>query len=508
MTNCQDIFDFLNGVANRQITTTLPDADLASLQDLKIVQRLTAEQYAQLVQSVQAVGADQAAIQQESAARAQLAASVSEEDSHTHSILFHLEGQEKRSQDEAKDAQDQSALKSTDADLARRIQEFNALLAQRSMLDTLSAYGGGYVGLTTSGLLELSQLRLRMYRVSGLPFTAYWAESQQIRQDFENLATLGARYVAGLSGALSPVDPGYLWSIGVGMAKVQPDPSMGGPAFLEAFRQLGPLTSNNENRLMSAEILTSARGDLASALPSLTSLVRFVEKSGVPKESSLGVASVLLLGQRADGTFATDPLESYLQLTRSYESAALLAIVNRPVPEISQKFSFLRSLFGSWGYDSSEDTELASAYLTLSDLPADGVNTKLAIISKGLGAYLQYPLVASAILAAVPVLEANESLNLLEEAYQIVGRYATPLSPPELICLAVRMVHGVRPQTIQNLDTTATAAPVTGAPSYLYGPRFFFVPIFVAHGAYYSTFSGIGGAHPGHAHFAAGGFTG
>ncbi len=508
MTTCQDVFAFLNGVANRSITTSLPDADLASLQDLKIVQRLTADQYAQLNQSVQAVGADQAAIQQESAARAQLAETVSQEDSHTHSILFHFEGQEKRSEDATKDAQDQSALQSADADLARRIQEFNLLLAQRSMLDTLTPYAGDYVGLTTVGLLELGQLRLRMYRVSDLPFSAYWDESQQIRQDFGNLATLGGRYVAGLSGALPSVEPGYLWSIGVGMAKVQPDPTQGGPAFLEAYRQLGPLASNDENRLLSAEILTSAHGDLASALPSLTSLVQAARKSGVPKESSLGVASVLLLGQRADGTFATDPLASYLQLTRSYEAAALLAIVNRPIPEMAQKFSYLRSLFGSWGFEPSEDTELASAYLTLSDLPADGVNTKLAIISKGLGAYLQYPLVASAILAAVPVLEANETLSLLEEAYQIVGRYATPLTPPELICLAVRMVHGVRPQTVQSLDTTATTAPATGAPGYLYGPRFFFVPIFVAHGAYYSTFSGIGGAHPGHAHFAAGGFTG
>jgi len=77
-----------------------------------------------------------------------------------------------------------------------------------------------------------------------------------------------------------------------------------------------------------------------------------------------------------------------------------------------------------------------------------------------------------------------------------------------LICLAVRMVHGVRPQTIQNLDTTATAAPAAAGAGYYYGPRFFFVPILVAHGAYYSTFSGVGGAHPGHAHFGTGGFTG
>ena len=165
-------------------------------------------------------------------------------------------------------------------------------------------------------------------------------------------------------------------------------------------------------------------------------------------------------------------------------------------------------MFASWGYEPSEDVELSSAYLTVSELPVEGVSTKLAIISKGLHAYLQYPLVASAILAAIPVLEANETLNILEQAYEIVGRRAMPMTPPELICLAVRMVHGVRPQTIQSLDTTATPTASSAARGYYYGPGFFFVPIFIAHGAYYSTYSGIGGAHPGHAHFAAGGFTG
>jgi hypothetical protein len=121
--------------------------------------------------------------------------------------------------------------------------------------------------------------------------------------------------------------------------------------------------------------------------------------------------------------------------------------------------------------------------------------------------YLQYPLVASAILASIPVLEANDTLNLLEQAYGIIGRSAGGLSQAELICLAVRMIHGIRTETITGVDTTATVVPAA-ASYYAYGPRFFFVPIIIAHGAYYSTYSGFGGAHPGHAHFVGGGFTG
>jgi hypothetical protein len=510
MTNCQDIFTFLTGVSNRNVATTLPDADLATLQQLNMIQRLTSEEYAQLTQQLQTVSATRAAIAQESAGRAQLANAVQEEDRRTHSILFHFENQEKQSAETQKEAQDQAALRSTDADLASRIQAFNQLVAQQSTLDTLSPYAGGYVGLTGAGVLQLRQLGIRLYRVSDLPFSAYWAEARQVDQDLNNLALLGSQYVAGLSSALSSVDKSYLWAIGLGLAKLAPDPTKGGPMFLDAYHQIGSLAHNDENRLMSAELLSTLRQSVAENVPILADLDKQVRSMGVPKESSLGVASMMLLGRRADGTFATGNLPTFLRLTRSYESAALLAIVNQPIPQLQQKFSYLRAVFASWGYEPSEDVELSSAYLTVSDLPADRINTKLAIITRGLHAYLQYPLVASAILAAIPVMEANETLNLLEQAYEVVGRRAMPMTPPELITLAVRMVHGVRPQTIQNLDTTATAtaAPVAAAGGYYYGPGFFFVPIFIAHGAYFSTYSGIGGAHPGHAHMGGGGFSG
>ena len=509
MTTCQDVYTFLSSVSARNVSTTLPDPDLANLAQLLWIQRVSADQYAQMTHDVQSLASDQAAIQEESSSRAEMADTVQDEDRRTHSILFHFENAQRQQSDEAKAAQDAASLRSTDADLATRIQAFNALMAQQTSLGSLVAFPGGYVGLTSAGVLAVRQMGIRMYRLSDVPFAAYCAEAQQVEGDLETVATIGNRYVLGIVGNLPNAELGYLWAIGIGLAKALPDPQQGGPLFLDAYQKIGSLAHNDENRLMAAEILSSARGNLSDSLPALTQLEAGARNAGVPKESSLGVASVLLLGQRADGTFATDQLAAYLRITASYESAALLAIVNRPVEELTQKFLSLRGMFGSWGYQASEDVELSSAYLTLSDLPADGVNAKLAIIARGLGAYLQYPLVAASILAAVPVMEANESLALLEQAYGIVGRRAASLTPPELICLAVRMVHGVRPQTIQSLDTTATAAPVTPGGAYLYGgPRFFFVPILVAHGAYYSTFSGIGGAHPGHAHFGTGGFTG
>ena len=509
MANCQDVYGFLSGIRGRNLTVQLPDADVATLGNLHLVQTLTADQFAQVTRDVQALGASRQAISEEAARRSQLSAEVQDEDRRSHSILFHFEGQDKRAAQQQKEAQDEAALKSTDADLLAREQAFNELVAKQSLLDTLCPYGAGYIALTGLGSLQLRDLGIRLYRVSDVDFSTYWQQTQQVEGELNDIAGRGTEYIAALSGPLGTVDRSYLWAISIGLAKLEATVSTGSANFVDGYTRLGPMSHNEENRLMSAEMLCALRHSIADSLPLLTQLDRQVQEAGVPREASLGVASMLLLGQREDGTFATSNLSSFLRVTRSFESAALLAIINRPFEELADKFGALRGMFQGWGYEPSEDVELSSAYLTLSDLPVQGVNTKLAIIAKGMGAYLQYPLVAASILASIPVMEANETLNLLEHAYDIIGRRAMPLSQPELICLAVRMIHGIRTETVSDLDTTATAQPLPGGVGYGYGlgPRFFFVPIIVTHGAYYSTFSGVGGIHPAHAHVG-GGFVG
>ncbi len=64
------------------------------------------------------------------------------------------------------------------------------------------------------------------------------------------------------------------------------------------------------------------------------------------------------------------------------------------------------------------------------------------------------------------------------------------------------MVHGIRNELVGTLDATAAPTPAAASaprPGF-YGPRFFFMPVVIAHGGYYSTFSGVGGTHPGHVH--------
>jgi len=505
MASCNDVYAFLVGITNRNVPTKLADPDLALLTRLNLVQSVTSDQYNDLAKQVATLQQPRADIRQETAQRWALADQVAADEQETRSVLFLFEGKNKKAAALEKAAQDRAALQATDADLSQKQQAINELLAKKSVFDTMTAYGGAYVALTGLGMAQLRELGVRMYRVSDLPFANYWTQSQQLHVDLARLADRSAQFVAGLAPPLASVDRGHLWSIAIGLASAPNDPSTAIPRFVDAYVRLGRVTNNEENRLLAAEIVTSLAREVPESVVELEGLVEDVRKLGVPSEAAAGVSATLLYGQRADASYATASLGNFLRVTKSYEAAAILGIVNQPFDALSQKFVALRQTFGSWGFAESDDVELASAYLAVSELPIQGINTKLAIISKGVATYLQYPLVASAVLASIPVLEANETLHLLEQAYDVIGRRAMPLSQPELITLAVRMIHGVRNETLAKLDTTATAPP-PGPPVGYRGPfGGFGVPMFVFYGAYFSTFSAFGGVHPGHAHFGPGG---
>jgi hypothetical protein len=187
----------------------------------------------------------------------------------------------------------------------------------------------------------------------------------------------------------------------------------------------------------------------------------------------------------------------------------MLSIFNVPSDQLASKFQSFRLLFNSWGFEVSEDTELASAYLAISDLGVEDVRSKLTIIENGLRNYLEYPLVASAILASISTLEANETLDLMEKAYSLLGSYASDLERSELVSLAVRMIHGIKNELVKQLDSTANIVKTPVQFVYVPGNIFFiyYAPLIIAHSSYYSTFSGIGGYHPAHVH-GVGGFMG
>ena len=339
MTNSQAIYDYLNSVRSRQVTTNLAPEDLALLQQLNLVQLLGSDQYTAAQQEVATLGAARASLDQEDQARARLAFNLQEETRKSHSILFAFEGHDKKAAALQQEAQDRAALQATTADESNREQQFNQLVAKKSFLDTLVPYAGGYVGLTGAGLLQLRDMSVRLYRISDVPFATYVQQSQQVDHELNELSDRGAQYAAGLAGPLGAYDKSHIWALALGLAKQQPNVSQGSQALLNAWSALRRLTSNEENRLLSAEIVTAVPQPLEASLPALEQLEKEARRAGVPKEASLGVASMLLLGRRQDGSYATANLPTFLQLTKSYESAALMAVVNRPLADLWQKFT-------------------------------------------------------------------------------------------------------------------------------------------------------------------------
>lgn len=509
MITCNQVSAFLGEASARNVTTPLAPDALALLQELQLVRQLSAADLQQVQQRVADIQNAQLALAQEAAQRQQAAGAFAADTKKAHSILFHLEGVDHQNSLLERLQQESAAIKSLDEDLAKRQQDFAQLLLDKAALDAVGPYAGGYLSVTTQGRMALRDLTSRLYRVGDEEFSKYWEEASRVDNDLATIATQGAVVAQALSGQLTDVERAYVWAVAIGLVKTGGDPNERVQAYLDAYRRVKDLSGNVENVLMASEILATDRHALDEAVAWVGSLSHEVADLGVPPEAQLGVAAILLLGERADGTFATESLRGFLTTTPSFESAALLAIQNQPIPALAQKFASLKSLFGSWGYSASEDTELASAYLAASELPIDSVSPKMAILSRGLAGYLQYPLVAAAILASIPVLEANETLNLLEKAYEILGQRTGPMSQAELITLAVRTIHGINVQSVDELDATAKAVPSPPGFSYAGMPPRLWMPVFIAHGVYYSTFSGIGGIHPGHVHaWGGGGFTG
>ena len=91
---------------------------------------------------------------------------------------------------------------------------------------------------------------------------------------------------------------------------------------------------------MAAEIMTSSKADpsqsqnnsdlqnLSESLVSLDHQLR--HDAHVPKQLSVGVAAIIMFGRRFDGTFPTDRFVEFSKMTSSYESAAILSIINVP----------------------------------------------------------------------------------------------------------------------------------------------------------------------------------
>lgn len=515
---CSDARVLLSEITGRTLTMQIQPADLDLLVANGYVSIMQKDEYDRAVAEVADLAQLNDQVQTEAAAESTEQAALASDERKTHSILFHLEGKEqKQSQLEKVETEKAEVAKEQGVAVADE-SRVNELIQKKSLTDRMIPYDGRYLALTGLGYNVLNDLVVRNYRVADLEFSDFVTESQETINELRSIADRASFHVSNLRAEFPKTDLTQLWSVSIGLAKLQGDQEQISHRFQLAFAILLHLKSTMENKMMAAEVMTSYKVDPSQSSPNpnlqnlsadlleLDSSLRRTAK--VPKQLSAGIAATIMAGRRFDGTYPTDRFLEFSKMTSSYESAAIMSIVSTPSDQLSAKFQSFRSLFELWGYEASEDTELASAFLAISDLGPDDVKLKMSIILDGLKNYLEYPLVSAAILVSIPTLEANETLDLLEKAYSLIAPLAIGLQRSELLSISVRMVHGIRNELVKELDPTAklTNTPV----QFTYGSRGYFpmyYPLIVVHSSYFSTFGGMGGAHPAHVH-GVGGFMG
>src|SRR5947199_10016976 len=266
------------------------------------------------------------------------------------------------------------------------------------MIDRMVVYDGGYLSLTGLGTLVFNDLSVRSYRVADREFPDFIAEIKATYAELRTIDEKATSYASWVRpqvpeiGDLEDSENGdtgdgraearsLLWSTGIGLAKLQGDTTQIGQRFIEALSALRTFDSTLPNKLMAAEIMAALSSQDVQILgATLRNLDEQLRHQGVPKEQSAGVAATIMAGRRFDGTYPIGRFSQLKQLTKSSEAASILAIMNVPIDGLSSKFQQFRSLFTSWGYMTSEDTEISSAFLAIGDLSADEVEEKLKYI--------------------------------------------------------------------------------------------------------------------------------
>jgi len=517
---CNDARTLFSQIAEKSITMQIPRTDMDFLFTNGYVTVMQKGEYDQASAEVSNLEKMRADLQTEKDEELQEASNLYQEEKKTHSILFHFEAKEKKEAELEKAETEKSVVSKEEADITEKDSKLTELIQKRTMIDRMVPYDGKYIALSALGVTTLNDLNIRNYRLSDTEFTAFIEESKETSSELQAIAERASVYVATLrTRFFFDTDLSQLWSVGIGLGKLQGDQNQISQRFLQAMDIVEHFSSTMENKMLAAEIMTSTRPnpnqstnnsdlqDLSQTLKTIDRKIRHDAK--VPKQLSAGVAAIILFGRRFDGTFPTDRFVTFSKTTASCESAAILSVTNVPTDQLTAKFLSFRALFGNWGFDMSEDTELASAYLSISELGPDDVRTKMAIIVDALRNYLEYPLVATAILTSIPTLEANETLDLMEKAYSTIGTYANELERSELISLSVRMIHGIKNELVEELDPTARIMNTPIQFMYNPSPVFFLyrAPLITVHSSYFATFSGVGGYHPAHVH-GVGGFMG
>lgn len=465
---CNDVMTFLSQVSSKSITFSISAEDLNFLVSSGYIESLSKDEYEKLAASVADLPKISGELEEARAKENLDEETLIRDQKRIHSIRFWFEGQEKKQADREKAQADQQVV-SKDEEIAKaESDELQPLLQKKSMLDRQVPFGERYLSLTGAGVVLLHDLTIRNYRVGEKDVKSFIQETKATEIELKAMAERASYYYSGIKDAISDMYPylpssdeeedeedyrikskgvesSQLWAVSIGLAKLEGDPDKIKKNFLQILNTLrGVSDSNLDSKLLAAETLVAAgrAKDISQNINKLATTDRQIRQSAnVPEELSTGVTATLYCGANPD---ASTRFKEFSRITRSYTAAAVLSGSQESEESLGQKFDSFRSLFDSWGYSSSEDVDLAAAYLTVSPLSREDARNKMSVIIDAIKAEFEFPLVPAAILTSIQALSANEVLDLMEKAVTILQSQPLTmgLSHSDLSNLAIRMIYG------------------------------------------------------------------
>ena len=472
---CNDVMTFLSQIGAKSITASISDEDLNFLISNGCIDCLSKDEYEKLLDSVADISKVTGELEELHTKEKTDEETFEQEEKKIHSIRFWLEGREKKEADREKAQEEEQLVSKDEETVHEKDAELQSLIQKKSMLDRQVLYGKRYLSLTGAGVVMLHDLSIRDYRVGDRDFKTFIQETKATEMELQAIAERAANYYQAIKIAIANMDTSplaeeyyeedeeedydedeyrikskgvessQLWAVSIGLAKLEGDPEKIKESFIQVINTLkGFNKSNLGTKLMAAETLLASghSEDISQKTNILTTTDRQIrESNNVPEELSAGVTTTLFCGTNPGGLTRFDV---FSKITKSYTAAAILSSSKETEDNLRQKFESFKFTFDAWGYSPSEDTDLAAAYLAVSQLGEDKAKEKMNVIVNAIKSEFEFPLVPAAILTSIQALNANELLDLLEKAVTILQSQplTTGLSHSELSSLAIRMIYG------------------------------------------------------------------
>src|SRR6267143_4185669 len=179
---------FLSQVSDRELITPLPAADLDFLSANGYILRTTKEEYDKGVDEVAKLSQLIAQVNTESAAEKQAEAALQQDERKEHSFEFHFEGMKDKDELRQKAQSETATLSREESELMSMEANVNGLIQEKSMIDRMVAYDGGYLSLTGLGTVILNDLNVRNYRLADQEFSDFLTEIKATYAELRSIA--------------------------------------------------------------------------------------------------------------------------------------------------------------------------------------------------------------------------------------------------------------------------------------------------------------------------------